>query len=1248
MDPNSPRDTPDDPRTGFVRSLPRKIVEIKATFGALIADPRSTRMRDELRRKLHALYTLARSYQLPRLAEALSACIDILDATRALPQLTRPHIDSLAGYVGSFTQCVEADTHDPAASPSSPPTGTREDASRAATVRISAARVGTRATLSPDLSAAAAEAVGSVEGRASTVPYRTLPPGTTLRKGVGAAAGHGPAVHVLFVGTSARANALHEALPAEVELLVTRTVTDAARRARDTAPDVVVAECSPQLDGAALVSALRADPVTEFVPVVLLAGLGEGVEALRERCADAAEVLPDATDGAAVWESIERALGVTLGESAGGPELGDVTLDELSRTLQEEIRRGLVGAATPRARGARIALGAGNEVLLAAWEAIARIRQVVERRSNGAVRFEVPSAPRGMAGALVVTLGDESAAGAEEGVDDPLTGRRVLVVDDDATVATRVAARLREAGAEVTATTSGQRALLVARQARPDLVVADLAMPELDGVGLCQALRRDPLLRHTPVLLVTWRDEVLARVREEGGASLSRDVGGDALVGRAKEALRQRVRLLTRVAGLTGTAEVRGRLERVGLVALLDATSRALGDATVTVSDPWSVAELHLREGRLVSALRTAHDGSLLRGEAALVPVLGATAARFTVTRSKGTVRENLTGPQLDVLTRCARKITALEESLKGAALLDVTRVDVDRDAALTYARTLPPRMGAIVERIADGEAPRDLVLRDAMAPSDLEPLLIELARRGAVHRVLDVRGDDLTALRLSSVESTAPPPDLVETRPVPISLAGPTRPVPVATPQPPRDEHPPAATASSSERADSLADAVWRELRDSVHDEPFLRRKSPMPYPAATGRAPSQPPAAKPAEELPPLPELGDDLGTRTPASPTSAKLLRASRPDAAADLQVAETRRIDDVPPPPAARESSPLLDLHAIDAAEVHTRELPDGVLDMLRGGGDDDEPAAPISLVPPAAKASPRAPTPPATPPSAVRSVPPPTPPAATRAATPPPPATRSSSPATRSSSPAALASTAPRERQLTPDGARRPPTPPPQALATRSPARTTGEHPPTSDTPPAAARSVGPVPRRDDRALPLRPALLVLGVGAAFAGSYYGVRWYLSHASPPDTVVVTDSASTPAAVTAPHDESDGAALDPAPASPPPSPSSATAATHAVMAPREDRVVTEYRDTGAWLDGATLPPRAGMLVLAAENAGDVRAQIDGREATVGPFHTTLPEGMHAVRLIVSGRTRYELATVRGGQALVLHVTPEPSPR
>lgn len=1311
MESNSPRDSSEDPRTGFVRSLPRKVVEIKATFGALIADPRSTRMRDELRRKLHALYTLARSYQLTRLSDALVACVDILDATRAMPTLARPHIDSLAGYIASFSHCIEGDTQEPAATPSAGPTGTREDASRAATVRIPAAgsqRVAAKITLPPDLSGTAE--TPTADGRPT--PYRTLPPGTTLRKGVGA--GHGAAVHILFVGSSARANALHEALPPDVELLVTRTAGDAAQRAKDAAPDVIVAEMAGLADGAGLLATLRADPLTEFFPVVLVAPAGEALDEVRERIPEAAEVLADNTDGAALWDSLERIVGGAANPVAGAHEFGDVTLDELARVLQDEIRRGIVAAASPRARGARIPLGGGNEVLAAAWEAIARIREVVERRSQGAVRFELPAAPRGLPGTSVVTPGEEGAQRAEVEGDDPLPGRKVLVVDDDPAVVANFATLFREAGANVTECTSGELALGIARRIQPDLVISDIVMPGLDGFGLCQAIRRDPTLRHTPVVLLSWRDDLLVRMREMGAQAqgyLRKEAGGAVILARARDAIRLRVRLLERVAALTGAAEVRGRLERVGLAALLEVAAASLGDATVTVSDPWSVTELHVRGRALASALRTAHDGSLLRGEAALVPVLGASSARFAVTRSKAHVRENLEGPVSEVLSRCARRLGALEGALSGPSLLEVVRVEIDREAALAYARTLPARMSAVVERVAAGESPRDLILRDAMAPSDLEPVLVELARRGAIQRVFDTRGEDLTAVRMSSIESAAPPA-LSEVRPDLLAKKAAAE----AKPDSKR-----ATVSVDDDAAASLADAVWRELRDSVHDDPNSRWNAPTPA------LPSPPPEAHPADDaaaddLPPLPEIIDAFeATRTPAMPMPARLIAASIPSSEArhsDRAVsdrAETRRVPSVPSPPREREelatTAPSnLDarqaLASLDEEVAHTSELPDGVLDALKqslvadASTNEAAPARgsnPAGDSKPSAEPKPRSDSKPSTEPRSLSDSKPAAPRISTESRV-----SRESRPggtkvaaAAKASDEAAerasletsdvraakerRASVEPGERTSSPGTRTRPPTPPLQATQTRSGAR---PKPPKADVtgPQKAATesdhsdafeairnaSADPIriaapgtapparpqsrpPQRDGDGWSMRPALLLLGVGAAFAGSYYGVRWYLSRTIPPETLLQPEASAdaeptpveptpiegAPAEAPSPEASDAGAtASDDASALP--------ANVGATVAPRVDAPAAGYHPVAAWLDGGALAPREGLLVvLPPTPARAVTVQVDARPTQALPLTSSLPEGMHAVRFIIEGRTRYRLATVRAGQALVLQV-------
>ncbi|MDN6429760.1 MAG: response regulator transcription factor [Propionibacterium sp.] len=86
----------------------------------------------------------------------------------------------------------------------------------------------------------------------------------------------------------------------------------------------------------------------------------------------------------------------------------------------------------------------------------------------------------------------------------------VLVVDDEEVLAELLAAALRHHGWEVRAAADGWRALDVARDFDPDVVVLDIQMPGLDGMETLARLRKtDPRL---PVLFLTARDAVADRV----------------------------------------------------------------------------------------------------------------------------------------------------------------------------------------------------------------------------------------------------------------------------------------------------------------------------------------------------------------------------------------------------------------------------------------------------------------------------------------------------------------------------------------------------------------------------------------------------------------------------------------------------------------------------------------------------------------------------------------------------------------
>ena len=81
---------------------------------------------------------------------------------------------------------------------------------------------------------------------------------------------------------------------------------------------------------------------------------------------------------------------------------------------------------------------------------------------------------------------------------------RVLVVEDDPTIAAEVRDELVAHGYGASVASTGRKGLELARSIRPDLVLLDLGLPDLDGVQMCRTLRAE--LGGTPIIIVTARD----------------------------------------------------------------------------------------------------------------------------------------------------------------------------------------------------------------------------------------------------------------------------------------------------------------------------------------------------------------------------------------------------------------------------------------------------------------------------------------------------------------------------------------------------------------------------------------------------------------------------------------------------------------------------------------------------------------------------------------------------------------------
>jgi twitching motility two-component system response regulator PilH len=89
---------------------------------------------------------------------------------------------------------------------------------------------------------------------------------------------------------------------------------------------------------------------------------------------------------------------------------------------------------------------------------------------------------------------------------------KILVVDDDNSIILVLQHLLTREGHTVCVAYDGKEGLATARQEKPDLIILDIMMPEIDGITASGILFQDPVMRLTPVLILTAKGAVVRKI----------------------------------------------------------------------------------------------------------------------------------------------------------------------------------------------------------------------------------------------------------------------------------------------------------------------------------------------------------------------------------------------------------------------------------------------------------------------------------------------------------------------------------------------------------------------------------------------------------------------------------------------------------------------------------------------------------------------------------------------------------------
>jgi len=150
--------------------------------------------------------------------------------------------------------------------------------------------------------------------------------------------------------------------------------------------------------------------------------------------------------------------------------------------------------------------------------------------------------------------------------------KRILVVDDNRLIVTLLKVNLTSLGYEVITADDGVAGLKAALAERPDLIILDVMMPEMDGFEMARQVRNNTIISHVPIIMLTARgtsDSVVTGLDSGADDYMAKPFDMTELVARVKAHLRRSrtERSLNPITNLPGNIAIEERLKQLVIAA---------------------------------------------------------------------------------------------------------------------------------------------------------------------------------------------------------------------------------------------------------------------------------------------------------------------------------------------------------------------------------------------------------------------------------------------------------------------------------------------------------------------------------------------------------------------------------------------------------------------------------------------------------------------------------------------------------
>ena len=118
--------------------------------------------------------------------------------------------------------------------------------------------------------------------------------------------------------------------------------------------------------------------------------------------------------------------------------------------------------------------------------------------------------------------------------------KKILIVDDDPGIIKLVGQLLKAAGYQILNATDGLDALVMIKNEKPDLIILDIMMPEMNGYEVCFHIKFNDDLKHIPIIILTVRERELSEQigKRVGIEYMRKPFRGEEILERVKKMLK--------------------------------------------------------------------------------------------------------------------------------------------------------------------------------------------------------------------------------------------------------------------------------------------------------------------------------------------------------------------------------------------------------------------------------------------------------------------------------------------------------------------------------------------------------------------------------------------------------------------------------------------------------------------------------------------------------------------------------------